>query len=74
MFKILPVVHCDMRFSSRKNKRISLFSERLWYCCIVIYLLVTTNTVITCIMALPDGGLHDRTKLSNFMKCTIFKS
>ena len=47
--------------------QIALLSKRLWYCCSGIYLLETSNSVINCIITVPDCGLPNGTKLTNFM-------
>ena len=64
IFKICALWHAIFR---RQKRRIALLSKRLWYCCSGIYLLETSNSVINCIITVPDCGLPNGTKLSNFM-------
>ena len=62
-FQICALWHAIFR---RKNRRIALLLKRLWYCNSRIYLLETSNSVINCIITVPDCGLPNGTKLSNF--------
>ena len=64
IFKMCAMWHEIFR---RKSRRIVLLSKRLWYCCSGIYLLETSNLVINCIIIVPDCGLPNVTKSSNFM-------
>ena len=63
-FQNMCIVTCDFR---RKNRHIALLSKRLWYCCSGIYLLETSNSVINCIITVPDYGLPNGTNLTDFM-------
>ena len=55
-------VHCDMIFLDVK-----MGALRFWYCCSGIYILETFNSVINCIIIVPNCGLPKVTKLYNFM-------
>ena len=63
-FQNMCIVTCDFR---RKNRRIALLFKRLWYCNSRIYLLEASNSVINYIITVPDCGLPNGTKLSNFV-------
>ena len=63
-FQNMWIVTCNFR---HKTRCIALLSKRFWYCCSAIYLLETSNTVINCIITVPDCGLLYVTKLTNFM-------
>ena len=60
-------VHCDKRFSVEKNKGSALLSRRFGYCYSGVLLLETANSVITCLVTVPDCGLPNGTKLSYFI-------
>ena len=79
MFKLLSVIylqnimHCDILFLVVKTNGFGTM-----YCCPGIKILEPTDTVISCILTLPDGGLPNGTKLSIFcqisiMFCSFFK-
>ena len=60
-------------FFRRKNRHIAVLSKRFRYSCSGIYLLETSNSIINCIITVPNCGLPNVTKLSNFMnysKCS----
>ena len=72
IYKLLSFIYFQNMCSEtgdfrRKNWHIVLLSIRFWYCCSGIYLLETSNSVIKCIIIVPDCDLSNVTKFSNFM-------
>ena len=65
IFKLLPAIYfqnmciCDMRFLVEKNSALFCFLDGL--------VIKTSNSVINCIKTVPDCGLPNGTKFSNFM-------
>ena len=60
-------MHCDMRFLGEKNSTLLCFLDGFR-----IAVLVFGYSVINCIITIPDCGLSNGTKLSNFMNYCFF--